>query len=39
MSENIDIRIITKENEADINIKNEPFTLFGHMIPDYMGEK
>ncbi len=27
------IRIIDKAHEADINIKNEPFSLYGRMIP------
>lgn len=35
----IETRIIDKAREADINIKNEPFELFGRMIPKYDGEK
>lgn len=31
----IDIRIIDKTHEADINLPNEPFRLFGRMIPSY----
>lgn len=35
----INIQIITKANEDAINIKNEPFELFGRLIPKYDGEK
>lgn len=35
----ITIKIIDKEHKADINIKNEPFKLFGRMIPSYTDEK
>lgn len=42
----IEIRIIDKEHKADINIPNQPFPLFGRMIPsrtngtwDYSVEK
>ena len=35
----MEIRVITRENQADINIKNEPFSLFGRMIPSYINEK
>lgn len=38
MSEII-IRLIGKENAADINIKNEPFKLIGRMVPCYQNEK
>ena len=31
----ISIRFIGKENASDINIKNEPFELFGRMLPFY----
>lgn len=33
------IRLIKKENAADINIKNEPFKLFGRMLPSYQNGK
>ena len=29
------IRIINKQNEQDINIKNEPFSLYGKLVPRY----
>ncbi|MBQ4050574.1 MAG: GNAT family N-acetyltransferase [Oscillospiraceae bacterium] len=35
----IEIRIIDREHKADINIPNEPFALFGRLIPTYDGEK
>ena len=35
----IEIRRIAKEHKADINISNEPFPLFGRMIPRFDGEK
>ena len=35
----IDIRIINREHKQDINIPNEPFSLFGRMIPTYVDEK
>ncbi len=35
----IDIRIIDKEHEQDINIPNQPFSLFGRMIPTYINEQ
>lgn len=35
----ITIKIIDKEHKADINIKNEPFKLFGRMIPSYKDEQ
>lgn len=34
----ITVKIIDKAHEADINIKNEPFRLFGRMIPSYINE-
>ena len=33
------IKTINNANKEDINIKNEPFKLFGRMIPSYMDEK
>lgn len=36
---NIKIKIIDKVYEADINIPNEPFSLFGRMIPSYVDSK
>lgn len=35
----ITIKMIHKEHKEDINIKNEPFKLFGRMIPSYINEK
>ena len=35
----ITLRIIDKANKNEINIKNEPFKLFGRMIPSYTDEK
>lgn len=35
----LDIRIIGEERRQDINIPNEPFPLFGRMIPSYINEK
>lgn len=35
----ISIRFIGKENASDINIKNEPFRLFGRMLPRYQNGK
>lgn len=34
----IDIRVIDDAHQADINIPNEPFLLFGRMIPSYTNE-
>lgn len=34
----IEIKIIDSEHKADINIPNQPFSLFGRMIPSYTGE-
>lgn len=31
----MDIRIISEEQKADINIKNEPFRLFSRIVPSY----
>ena len=33
------IRLIGNEDASDINIKNEPFRLFGRMLPDYQDGK
>ena len=35
----IEIRIIDAEHKADINIKNEPFEMFGKIVPAYDGTK
>ena len=35
----ISIRIISDEQSCDINIPNEPFPLFGRMIPSYINER
>lgn len=35
----IEIRLIGEERKSDINIPNEPFSLFGRMIPTYVNEK
>lgn len=35
----IEIKRIDKEHERDINIPNEPFALWGRMIPSYRDEK
>lgn len=35
----IEIRTIDAEHKADINIPNEPFALFGRMIPSYVNQK
>ncbi len=35
----IEIKIIDAEHKDDINIPNEPFLLYGRMIPSYMDEK
>lgn len=34
----IEIKIIDAEHKQDINIPNEPFSLFGRMVPSYTGE-
>ena len=33
------IRVIDRDHSKDINIPNEPFSLFGRMIPAYIKEK
>ena len=35
----IDVRIIDTAHKQDINIPNEPFLLFGRMIPTYVDEQ
>ena len=35
----IKVRIIDKAHELDINIPNEPFSLFGRMLPSYIDGK
>lgn len=35
----IEVRIIGAEHKQDINIPNEPFLLFGRMIPTYVEEQ
>ena len=35
----IEIRIITAEQKADINIPNEPFQMFGKLTPSYQEEQ
>lgn len=39
MDNNIITKIIDREHCADINIPNEPFRLFGRMIPSYCNEQ
>ena len=34
-----EIRIIDADHKQDINIPNEPFSLFGRMIPSYINEQ
>lgn len=34
----IEIRVVDSAHRADINIPNEPFPLFGRMIPTYVNE-
>lgn len=34
----IEIKMIDEKNKKDINIKNEPFPLYGKMIPSYNGK-
>lgn len=36
---NITVKRIDEKNQADINIPNEAFSLFGRMIPKFDGEK
>lgn len=35
----ITVKIIEKDREADIRIPNEPFSLYGRMVPRYDGER
>lgn len=35
----IEIRTIDTRNKADINIPNESFQMFGHIIPSYNGDE
>ena len=35
----IEIRMIDESRAGDINVKNEPFTVFGRMIPSYINER
>lgn len=35
----IEIRVIDAEHKHDINIPNEPFLLFGRMVPSYINEQ
>ena len=35
----IEIRIIDEKHRQDINIPNEPFSLYGRMIPSYVNEQ
>ena len=35
----LEIRAIDAEHRQDINIPNEPFSLFGRMIPSYVNEQ
>jgi len=35
----VEIRSIDAEHKQDINIPNEPFSLFGRMIPSYINEQ
>ena len=39
LNQRITIKTIDKSHEADINIPNEPFALFGRMIPTYADGK
>lgn len=39
MNSKIQVRIIDKEHSADINIPNQPFKLFGRMVPSYVNEQ
>lgn len=39
MNSKIQVRVIDKEHCADINIPNQPFKLFGRMIPTYVNEQ
>ena len=35
----IEIKIVTAERKADINISNEPFSIFGKLMPSYCDGK
>lgn len=35
----IEIRVINKDNKKDINIKNEPFCIYGEFVPYYKNKK
>ena len=35
----IQIKLIDKAHQADINIPNEPFLIFGRMLPSYIDGK
>lgn len=35
----MEIRVIGRENQGDIRLKNEPFVLFGRMVPTYDGKR
>ena len=35
----ITVKLIDKEHKEDINIPNQPFALFGRMLPSYCGER
>lgn len=39
MENKIVIRILDRNNSKDINIPNQPFSLFGRLIPTYMNEE
>lgn len=39
MNEMIEIRVIDKDHSKDINIPNEPFRLYGRLLPSYMDGK
>ena len=39
MDEKYSIRLIDREHSRDIRLPNEPFALFGRMIPSYTDEK
>jgi len=35
----MEYRVIDKEHSRDINLKNEPFSLYGKFVPTYLDEK
>lgn len=37
MQKEIEVRLVDKEHQGDLNIPNEPFKLFGRMLPSYHG--